>query len=82
MVQNPVFSVLGSYAILQLDSQELIRKALIPTIASSFFVANLFQLCLNNSTGLLQISTLPEMSANLSVLAIVKTFLEHRESDN
>ncbi len=60
----------------------IIRKALIPTIAASFFVANLFQLCLNSLTVLLRISTLPEMSADFSILAIAKIVLEHRESDN
>ncbi len=82
MVQNPAFSVLGSYAILQFDSHEVIRKSLIPRIPTSFFVANLFQLCLNKLTVLLRISTLAKMSANLSILAILKTVLENRESDN
>ncbi len=43
---------------------------------------NLFQLCLNKLTLPLQISTLPEMSAILSILAIAKTVLEHREANN
>ncbi len=82
MVQNPAFSVLESYAILQSDNNDIIRKALIPTKATPFLVANLFQLCLNKLTVLLGTSTLPEMSANFSILAIAKTVLEHRDPDN
>ncbi len=82
MDQNPPFSVLGSCAILQFDSHDVICKALIPTIATLFFVANLFQPCLNKLTVLLRISTLPEMSANLSILSMAKTVLEHGDSHN
>ena len=82
MVQNPGFSVLGSYAILQLDCHNVLRKQAFPTIATPFFVADLFQLSSNKLTVPLQISTLPKMSANLSILSIVKTVLEHRDSDN
>ncbi len=39
-------------------------------------------MCLNKLTVPLRISTLPEMSANILIIAIAKTVLERRNSDN